>query len=40
MQTAQAAAKVIVSGGNHFSLRQCLAQGAAGFKRRGRLKEA
>ena len=34
------AAKVIVSGGHHFSLRQCLAQGAAGFKRRvvGRLR--
>lgn len=28
------AAEAIVSGGHHFSLHQCLAQGAAGFKRR------
>ena len=34
MQTPQAAAKVPVSGGHHFSLHQRLAQGAAGFKRR------
>lgn len=27
--TAQAVAKVIVSGGHHFSLRQCLAHGGA-----------
>ena len=34
MQTAQAAAEAIVSGGHHFSLHQRPAQGAAGFKRR------
>ena len=34
MQAAQPAAKVPVSGGDHFSLHQRLAQGAAGFKRR------
>ena len=40
MQPAHAAAEVTVSGGHHFSLHQCLAQGTAGFKRRvvGRLR--
>ena len=40
MQPAHAAAEAIVSGGHHFSLHQCLAQGAAGFKCRvvGRLR--
>ena len=40
MQTMQSAAEVTVSGGGDFSLRQCLAQSAAGFQRRvvGRLR--